>query len=81
MPLNLAIYRLKMVKTTLYINLVIYRVSIMSCVTLMIFCSMSCMTCCHRKSRGAHLAAVDVVMDEVPVLDKEEVVLDTLMLN
>ena len=49
--------------------------------TLMIFCRMSCMTCCYRKSRGAHLAAVDVVMDEVPVLDKEEVVLDTLMLN
>ena len=53
----------------------------MSCVTLMIFCSMSCMACCHRKSRGAHLAAVDVLMDEVPVLDKEEVVLDTLMMN
>ena len=53
----------------------------MSCMTLMIFCSMSCMTCCHRKSRGAHLAAVDVVMDEVLVLDKEEVVLDTLMMS
>ena len=42
---------------------------------------MSCMTSCHRKSRGAHLAAVDVLMDEVPVLDKEEVVLDTLMMS